>query len=234
MKKKYILYGIAAVVVIAVIIVCIWYFSPKTFLKNVDASDVSAISVFNGSTGKSFTIENTDEIKYIVENIQSIEMKRDNISSNYDGFSFSLTFKDADGKTLDSFIVNSDDTIRDNPFFYRCDGGLCFEYLKSLEEYYNPNEDKAVRVYMFRDSEKLMKPSFTLHENGTFQMTFSAESSYDGIGTYTLTDGRLTLKTDDGNYTYCFDAVNNTYVFDAKASSDMVWFSDMIDGCVFE
>ena len=97
MKKKYILYGIAAVVVIAVIIVCIWYFSPKTFLKNVDASDVSSISVFNGSTGKSFTIENTDEIKYIVENIHSIEMKRDNISSNYDGFSFSLTFKDADG-----------------------------------------------------------------------------------------------------------------------------------------
>ena len=65
-------------------------------------------------------------------------------------------------------------------------------------------------------------------------MTFSAESSYDGIGTYTLTDGRLTLKTDDGNYTYCFDAVGNTFVFDAKASSDMVWFSDMIDGCVFE
>lgn len=150
MKKKYILYGIAAVVVIAVIIVCIWYFSPKTFLKNVDVSDVSAISVFNGSTGKSFTIKNTDEIKYIVENIQSIEIKRDNISSNYDGFSFSLTFKDADGKTLDSFIVNSDDTIRDNPFFYRCDGGLCFEYLKSLEEYYNPNEDK---LYVFICSE---------------------------------------------------------------------------------
>ena len=234
MKKKYILYGLAAVVVIAVIIVCIWYFSPQTFLQNVDASDVSSISVFNGSTGKSFTIENTDDIKYIVENIQSIEMKRDNISSNYDGFSFSLTFKDADGKTLDSFIVNSDDTIRDDPFFYRCEGGLCFEYLKSLEEYYKPNEEKAVRVYMFRASEKLMKPSFTLHENGTFQMTFAVESSYIGIGTYTLVDGRLTLKTDDGNYTYCFDSVGNTYVFDAEASSDMVWFSDMTDGCVFE
>ena len=99
---------------------------------------------------------------------------------------------------------------------------------------YKPNEEKAMRVYMFRDSERLVKPKFFLYEDGTFQMTFSAESSYDGIGTYTLTDGRLTLKTDDGNYTYCFDAVGNTYVFDAKASSDMVWFSDMIDGCVFE
>ena len=80
MKKKHILYGVAAVVLIAVTIVCIWYFSPKTFLKNVGAGDVSAISVFNGSTGKSYTIENSDEIKYIVENIQGIEMKRDNIS----------------------------------------------------------------------------------------------------------------------------------------------------------
>lgn len=234
MKKKYILYVVAAVVLIVVSVVCLWYFYPKTFLKNVDAGDVSAISVFNGSIGKSFTIENADEIKYIVENVQGIEMKRDNISSNYDGFSFSLTFKDADGKTIDSFIVNSNDTIRDDPFFYRCDGELCFEYLKSLEEYYKPNEDKTVRVYMFRDSQKLMKPSFTLYENGTFQMTFAVESSYIGIGTYTLADGRLTLKTDDGNYIYCFDSIGNTYVFDAEASSGMVWLSDMTDGCVFE
>ena len=234
MKKKYILCGAIALFVIAAIAICIWYFSPKTFLKNTNANDVTSISVFNGSTGKSFVIENTDEIRYIVENVQSIEMKRDNISSNYNGFSFSLTFKDANGKTIDSFIVNSDDTIRDDPFFYRCDGGLCYDFLKSLEEYYKPNEDKALRVYMFRDSERLVKPKFFLYEDGTFQMTFSAESSYAGIGTYTLIDGRLTLKTDDGNYTYCFDAVNNTYVFDAKASSDMVWFSDMTDGCVFE
>ena len=234
MKKKYILYGAIALFVIAAIAICIWYFSPRTFLKNTNANDVTSISVFNGSTGKSFVIENTDEIRYIVENIQVVEMKRDNISTNYDGFSFSLTLKNVDGKTIDSFIVNSDDTIRDDPFFYRCDGGLCFEYLKSLEEYYNPNEDKAVRVYMFRDSEKLMKPTFTLYENGTFQITFSVESSYVGIGTYTLVDGRLTLKTDDGNYIYCFDAVDNTYVFDAEASSDMVWFSDMTDGCVFK
>lgn len=234
MKKKYILCGAIALFVIATIAICIWYFSPKTFLKNTNANDVTSISVFNGSTGKSFVIENTDEIRYIVENVQSVEMKRDNISSNYNGFGFLLTLKNVDGKTIDSFIVNSDDTIRDDPFFYRCDGGLCYDFLKSLEEYYKPNEYKALRVYMFRDSERLVKPKFFLYEDGTFQMTFSAESSYVGIGTYTLTDGRLRLKTDDGSYTYYFDSVGNTYVFDAEASSDMVWFSDMTDGCVFE
>ena len=105
MKKKYILYGAIALFVIAAIAICIWYFSPKTFLKNTNANDVTSISVFNGSTGKSFVIENTDEIRYIVENVQSVEMKRDNISSNYNGFSFSLTLKNVDGKTIDSFIV---------------------------------------------------------------------------------------------------------------------------------
>ena len=143
MKKKYILCGVVTVVVIAIMIVCVWYFSPKMFLKNVDTGDVFTVSVFNGSTGRSFTIEDPDEIKYIVENIRGIEMERDNISSNYDGSCFSLTFKDANGKTLDTFIVNSADTIRDDPFFYRCKGELCFEYLKSLEEYYNLNEEQA-------------------------------------------------------------------------------------------
>lgn len=234
MKKKYILFGVTAAVLAAVIIVCAWYSSPKTFLKGIDSKEVASISVFDGNTGKSFTVVDSNEIKYIVENIQGIETVRDNISSNYNGFSFSLSFADADGKEIDSFIVNSDDTIRDDPFFYRCDGGLCFEYLKSLEVYYAPNEWSAARVYMFRESQKLMKPSFTLYESGRFQISFSLESSYVGIGAYTIENGRLILKTDDGNYIYCFDIVENTYVFDAETSSDALWFSDISDGAVFE
>lgn len=234
MKKKYILYSVVILFLMVAILLCVWYFSPKTFLKNIDADDVSAILVVNGSTGKSYTIEGSDEIKYIVENIQCVEMKRDKISLNYDGFGFSLSFKDIDGKTIDHFIVNSADTIRDDPFFYRCEGGLCFEYLKSLEEYSNSFDHKDARVYVFKDSEKLMKPSFTLYENGTFQMEFSVESSYIGIGSYTLVDGRLILKTDDGHFTYCFDSVDDGYMFDAEASSETVWFSDMADGCIFE
>ena len=37
MKKKYILCGAIALFVIAAITICIWYFSPKTFLKNTNA-----------------------------------------------------------------------------------------------------------------------------------------------------------------------------------------------------
>ncbi len=94
-------------------------------------------------------------------------------------------------------------------------------------------ERDVIGIYMFRDSEQTMKPSFILYTNGTFQMTFSAVSSYIGIGTYSLENGLLTLKTNDEDFIYCFDAVDDKYVFNADASSDMVWFSDMYDGCVF-
>ena len=33
--------------------------------------------------------------------------------------------------------INSSNTIRKDPFFYRCDGNLCFDYLKELEEKYS-------------------------------------------------------------------------------------------------
>jgi len=95
------------------------------------------------------------------------------------------------------------------------------------------SETNEGRIYIFRDSEKLVKPKFTLYENGTFHMTFSVESSYLGVGTYVLENDRLILRTDDGDYIYCFDVVDNGYVFDAAASSDMVWFSDIYDGCLF-
>ena len=77
-----------------------------------------------------------EEIQAIVENIQSTPMKRDKISVNYSGFSFRMNFYGENGRVLDSFVVNSTDTIRSDPFFYCCDGGLCYDYLGELEAQY--------------------------------------------------------------------------------------------------
>lgn len=132
MKKQYISYTVLTIVFITLIIAFILYSSPKTFLEDVNADDVASISVFCGSSGKRFTVSNTDEIKYIVGNIKGTPMKRDHISTGYDGFSFRLTFKDPNGNTIDSFIINSDTTVRDDPFFWRSDGGLCFDFLQDL------------------------------------------------------------------------------------------------------
>lgn len=113
-----------------------WYFSPKAFLNGVGVADVKFISVFDGNTGKSFYIDKPEEIKYIVENIQNIKMKRDKISLFYSGYSFRMSFCDENEKVVGHFIMNSADTIRRDPFFYRCDGRLCFDYLKDLEGKY--------------------------------------------------------------------------------------------------
>jgi hypothetical protein len=125
------------VVVVAVIAIsAAWYFSPKTFLKGIEPSNVSSITVFDGNTGNGFAIEDESEIQYIVENIQSIAMTRGKISVNYMGYSFRMKFYDNSGKEIDSFIINSADTIRDDPFFYCGNGDLCFDYLKELEDKY--------------------------------------------------------------------------------------------------
>ena len=91
----------------------------------------------NGHTGREFYIDRDSDISAVVKNIQGFPMKRGKLSSNYDGFAFSLTFLDADEAPIDSFVINGLNTIRDDPFFYHTsEGVLCFEYLAELEKQY--------------------------------------------------------------------------------------------------
>ena len=136
MGKRNIIRSLIAVIVILLVLLAVWYFSPRTFLNVLEAGDVTAISVFDGNTGNGFDIDDPEEIQAIVENIQSTPMKRDKISVNYSGFSFRMNFYGENGRVLDSFVVNSTDTIRSDPFFYCCDGGLCYDYLGELEAQY--------------------------------------------------------------------------------------------------
>ena len=136
MKTKKIFMLIIAMVIVIITISAIWYFSPRTFLNGVDPSNVKYISVFDGNTGERFIINDSVEIKYIVENIQGIEMERYKVSVGYSGFYFRMNFNDSNGKEIDSFVINDAHTIRDDPFFYRSNDGLCFDYLKELENMY--------------------------------------------------------------------------------------------------
>ena len=90
------------------------------------------------------------------------------------------------------------------------------------------------RVYVYRDSEeKIIKPSFVLQDDGMFSITFSAVSSYIGVGKYELTDETLSLYTDDGDFEYHFDVTEEGFAFDAEKSSDMTWFAQIPDGALF-
>ena len=122
------------VILIAVLLVGTvgYYFMPKKFGKNVNPSEVDHINVFDGNTGTGFTITDSEDIEYIVANIQGISMKRDGISLGRTGYSFKISY------------INSNDIICKDPFFYRCDGGLCFDYLKACEEKYRTNVTESI------------------------------------------------------------------------------------------
>lgn len=123
-----------AILILSIVVVTIYYFTPKTFGKDLDPTSVDHIDVFDGNTGVAFTVENPDDIKHIVENIQSRSMKRSGISLGYSGYRFSVEYLDEDDKAvIPEFIINGENTIRKDPFFYRCDDQLCVEYLAELE-----------------------------------------------------------------------------------------------------
>ena len=135
------------VILIAVLLVGTvgYYFMPKKFGKNVNPSEVDHINVFDGNTGTGFTITDSEDIEYIVANIQGISMKRDGISLGRTGYSFKISYINSNDKDIiPVFILNSDNTICKDPFFYRCDGGLCFDYLKACEEKYRTNVTESI------------------------------------------------------------------------------------------
>ena len=116
MKKKLLI--LAIIIAILLLGTVGYYFMPKTFGKNVNPTEVNHINVFDGNTGTGFTITDSEDIEYVVANIQSISMKRDGISVGRTGYSFKISYIDSNDKdVIPVFILNSDNTIRKDPFF---------------------------------------------------------------------------------------------------------------------
>ena len=133
-KRRSIPKPVTAGIVIFLLLILAWHFTPKKYLIGIASTDVVSIEVSVGSTGNSFTVTDRGQIMTIVENIHGVEMKKEKLSFGYDGFAYKVTFKDLSGKTVDSFMINSKYIVRDDPFFYRSSRELCFEYLQSLEK----------------------------------------------------------------------------------------------------
>ena len=132
MKKKITI--VVSIFLVLMIVSAAYYFTPKIFGKGVDPLNVDHINVFDGNTGVGFTVDNSGDIQYIVENIQSKPMRRGGVSLGRMGYKFSIEYVDKNDKDIiPIFFINSDNTIRKDPFFYHCDGGLCIEYLTELE-----------------------------------------------------------------------------------------------------
>ena len=115
----------------------LWYNLPIKLL-DLEPKNVMEITVFNGNTGKLTHITDEEEIEHIIENLNDVKIKRYKPSVGYSGYSFKMTIYLTDGNEADgwnNFIINSEDTIRKDPFFYRVtEGNIDYEYIESITE----------------------------------------------------------------------------------------------------
>lgn len=133
MKKRYIVLGI---VVLFIIFGFAWWNSKTVFLESINSDNVSVIHVRNGRTGNHFEISNEEDISYVVETIRSHSFHKSGISLFRIGTWFTLSFTNEHGNTVSEFIINGNDVIRDDPFFYQIDHGDMQDitgYLTNLE-----------------------------------------------------------------------------------------------------
>lgn len=115
--KKKIFIGVTILALIVLVTLVTWI-TPKTFLAGVESKTIQSISVRDGSSGKNYTITNPEDISEIVKKIQSQSFKKSGFSIFHMGTLYSLSFYDFDGKVVEEFVVNADDTFRKDPFFY--------------------------------------------------------------------------------------------------------------------
>ena len=135
MKKK-----IAILILAAVILIvggAVWYNAPINLI-NLDADDVLEIVVLNGATGNTTHIDDEEQIRYIIENLNDVVVKRSKLSVGYVGYSFRVTIylvggDEADGRN--NFIVNSEYSVRKDPFFYTVtEGEIDYAYINDIVE----------------------------------------------------------------------------------------------------
>lgn len=77
------------------------------------------------------------------------------------------------------------------------------------------------------EADPLLGPRFQLNPDGTFHFSENPLSSYLGVGSYTLKNNQLVMKTDDGNFTWSFSMQDGDLFFDAEHSSIIRWYPDL-------
>ncbi len=135
MKKKIIILLSSVAILLTGIIV--WFNIPLD-LMDLAPDEVAKIVVFNGNTGNTTHITDQEQIQHIIENLNDVEVKRSKPSVGYSGYSFKVTIYLSDGNEAgdwNNFIINSDDRIRKDPFFYSVTkGSIDYSYLEDIIE----------------------------------------------------------------------------------------------------
>ncbi len=135
MKKRAAI--LAAATMVLLIICAVWYRTPIN-LMDLDPDEVLEIVVFNGGTGTVTHVSDTNQIATIIDALNEVTVERGKPSVGYSGFGFKITIYLSDGNQADdwnNFIINSNDTIRKDPFFYTvAEGNLPYDYIASIAD----------------------------------------------------------------------------------------------------
>lgn len=133
MKKKIII--ILGIFILLIISFLIFFFSPSKFCKYADRNDIF-LEIRDGTTGKVVTITNEKEVSDILNIIKGRTYYKKKLSLGYMGTHYTITVSD-DCKTFDKFIVNSENEIRKDPFFYTCEFNNGSTIIDKIDEYFD-------------------------------------------------------------------------------------------------
>ena len=125
-------FWVTMIAIVTCVIVAIYFMtSPITGMaKNADR--VTKITVFDGTSGRELVVTDRDEIDKIVAYVNDMKLQRGKVSLTYSGYHYRITFEPKKG-SWDTFILNSADSVRKDPFFYSVEAetGL-YAYLTEL------------------------------------------------------------------------------------------------------
>lgn len=117
--------------------VAVWYNAPIDLI-NFGPDEVMEIVIFDGNSGHAAHIEDKEQIQHIIENLNDVEVRRSKPSVGHMGYRFKMTIYLSGGNEADgwnNFIINSDDTIRKDPFFYSVvKGKIDYNYIDDIVE----------------------------------------------------------------------------------------------------
>lgn len=170
-----------SVVVILLVGAILWFNAPLD-LMDLDPGEVKEIVVFNGNSGNTTHITDKEQLQHIVDNLNDVEVKRTKLSVGYTGYSFKVTIYLPDGNEADgwnNFIINSDDTIRKDPFFYSVTkGNIDYAYIEAVEPHISiPDFSYAEESTMYVEGKPGVKTS-------GFVNTSEVEITFENVAEY--------------------------------------------------
>lgn len=129
--KKPAFWVVLLAVIICIIVIICFLTSPISSF-SIDPDRIDRINVFDGTTGEGMDVSDQEEIRRIVNYTNGMRLNRDQLSVGYMGYEFRVTFY-SDDREVESFILNSADVVRKDPYFYTLqeETGL-YDHLQSL------------------------------------------------------------------------------------------------------